>query len=125
MRDFTKDFHILTEEDKTRISYGACVGTTTLTGMAVGRLLGLQGLIGGGVAGLAWGLLLCPLLQEPIKDKLFSPNTRLSDQEITSALRAVRHQRPLIAKQDAMTLLAQVRLEVSRHPQKYKRAREA
>jgi len=36
------NFNIITEEDKSNMSYGACVGGHALVGMAVGRLLALR-----------------------------------------------------------------------------------
>ena len=41
------EFSFITESDKDKLSYGACVG-----GMAIGRWVGLQGLLVGGIAGL-------------------------------------------------------------------------
>lgn len=105
------DFSFLTEEEKQQASYNACVGAATLTGMAVGRFGGLPGLLLGGGVGLAVGIKACKsqVLQESIRQKRFSSTSRLSDQEILAALRAIRIARPGVLKQDAMTLLAQVR----------------
>jgi hypothetical protein len=66
------DFNIISEQDTRDLSYGSCVAGSALTGLAVGRILGLQGLLAGAAAGLALGLLTCRHLQEPIKRKLFS-----------------------------------------------------
>jgi hypothetical protein len=115
------DFTILSEEDKSHISYGACVAGMTLTGMAVGRFVGLQGVLAGGVAGAAFGLLTCKHLQEPIKRKLFSPTATLSDHELSSALRAIRTQRPLVRKHEAMDMFARIREEIAGNPEKYAR----
>lgn len=83
----------------------------TLTGLAVGRFGRLPGLLLGGGVGLAVGIKACrsPMLQEPIRQKIFSAQSRLTDQEVLAALRAIRQERPGISKKDAMALLAQVR----------------
>jgi hypothetical protein len=49
------------------------------------------------------------MLQEPIREKIFSAQARLTDQEILAALRAIRQERPGITKKDALSLLAHVR----------------
>lgn len=116
------EFHILTEKDKNHIAYGLCVGSFTLTGMAVGGFGGLKGVLVGGAAGFLMGLAACPYLEEPIKRKLFSPTAQLSDEEFLSALRAIRDQEPFISKSEAMDLLAEVRHEIARQPQKYNQA---
>jgi hypothetical protein len=105
------DFTVLTEEDKDRAAYLACVGGMTLVGMAVGRFGGLPGLVLGGGVGLAVGIKACrsPMLQEPIRQKIFSAHARLTDHEVLAALRAIWHERPGISKSDAMAVLAQVR----------------
>ena len=103
------DFNIISEQDKKDLSYGACVAGSALTGMAVGRFIGLQGLLAGAAAGLAFGLLACRHLQEPIKKKLFSDTGRLTDQELAQAPRAVRLETGVQSKADAMYLLAAAR----------------
>lgn len=103
------DFNIITDEDKTDLSYGACVLGTTLTGLAVGRFAGVQGLLAGGGVGLAIGLLTCKTLSGPIKKKLFSQTGRLSDHELAQALQAVRQQTSVTRKSDAMLLLSLAR----------------
>lgn len=116
------NFEFLTEEDKNSLAYNACIGGTTLTGLALGRFAGLQGIIIGGVAGLAWGLLTCKYVKEPIKHKLFSTNAILQDQELGNLLNIIRSKHPSITKKDALELLAQVRNEVSKNSSNYKAA---
>lgn len=113
------DYMAITEADKEKLSYAACVGGMALTGAAVGRFLGLQGLFVGGVTGAAYGLISCKTLQEPIKKKLFSQTSRLTDYEIVSALRALRFRSPLLKKDEALELLAAARQEIAKHPEKY------
>ena len=48
---------LITDADKEKLSYGACVGGMALGGMAVGRWIGLRGLLVGAIAGAAYGLL--------------------------------------------------------------------
>jgi hypothetical protein len=113
------NFNIFTEKDKENISYGACLGGSALTGMAVGRFVGVQGIIVGGIAGLAIGLMTCQRLTPAIKQKLFSVHTRLSDRELLQALQAVREQKPGIGKSEAMDLFAAARSEIFRSPSRY------
>ena len=105
------DFTVLTEEDKQQAAYLACVGGMTLVGMSVGRFGALPGVLLGAGVGLAVGIKACksPMLQEPIRQKIFSAKSRLTDQEILAALRAIWQERPGITKKDALSLLAQVR----------------
>lgn len=62
--------------------------------MAVGQWVGLQGLLVGWIADAAYGLMSCKTLQEPIKQKLFSKSSRLTDHNIVAAIRALRMQSP-------------------------------
>ena len=117
-----EDFSLITETDKDKLSYGACVGGMALGGMAVGRWVGLQGLLAGGIAGAAYGLMSCKTLQEPIKQKLFSKTSRLTDHEIVTALQALRFQSPLLKKDQALEVLAAIRQEVAASPTKYSRS---
>lgn len=57
-----EDFSLITEADKDKLSYGACVGGMALGGMAVGRWVGLQELLAGGIDGAAYGLMSCKTL---------------------------------------------------------------
>ena len=43
--------------------------------MEMGRWVDLQGLLIDGITGTAYGLISCKILQEPIKQKLFSKTT--------------------------------------------------
>ena len=115
------DFSILTEADKDKWSYGACVGGMALGGMAIGRWVGLQGLLVGGIACAAYGLMSCKTLQEAIKQKLFSKTSRLTDHEIVATLRALRFQSPSLKKDQALEVLAAIREEVALNPAKYSR----
>ena len=86
-------------------------------GMALTAPFG--GVIAGAVGGAALGLLACKVLQDPIKKKIFSAAARLTDHEILMALRALRVQQPNISKEDALNLLARIRLEATKNPAKY------
>ena len=105
----TDDFTVFSDKDKQGFSYGVCVGGAALTGAAVGRILGLQGLAVGAAAGLAYGLMACPHLKEPIKRKLFSQNGKLSDAELSHALQTVKRETGVKSKADAMFLLSAAR----------------
>ena len=95
-------FNFITEDDRRDLAYGACIGGTTLTAMAVGRIGGLYGLLGGAAVGVAIGLLTCPFLKEPIKQKLFSDDEPLSDEELVATLEAVHLQTGGETKSDAI-----------------------
>jgi len=113
------EFELFSEKDKSNIAYGACVGGMALTGAAVGRFLGLQGVMVGAVAGAAYGLMTCSKLEAPIRRKLFSSKSRFSDKELASGLAALRLREPRLSKAEAMKRFAQVRHEVSSNPRKY------
>jgi hypothetical protein len=112
---------LFTEDEKNSISYKACVGGTTLTGLALGRFGGIHGLVVGGAAGLAWGLLTCKYLKEPIKRKLFSHSERIHEGELSSLLNTIRSQHPALTKNQAIELLAQIRSEISSNTAQYKK----
>jgi hypothetical protein len=111
------DFNVISEQDRHAVSYGACVGGTTLVGMAVGRFVGLQGVLAGAAVGLAYGLLTCKKLAPAIERKIFSSQERLSDVELASVLRVVRDQTGVQSKADAMYLLSQVRALAQSRPE--------
>jgi hypothetical protein len=110
------DFTIITDEDKADVSYGACVAATTLTGVAIGRFAGLQGLLVVGGAGLVAGLLACRYMEEPIKQKLFGGAGALTDDELAQALHGVHLVTGVQRKAEAMYLLAAARSAASQAP---------
>lgn len=120
-----EDFNIFDEDDKNDVSYGACVAGSAITGAAVGRILGVQGLLGGAAAGLVIGLIACKSLKEPIKDKIFSPLSKLSESELTQALIAVKDETGIINKKEAMLLLGVARNEYISQPLKFSRRNKA
>ncbi|HTL45447.1 MAG TPA: hypothetical protein VL262_13980 [Vicinamibacterales bacterium] len=113
------DFNIITEEDKSHLSYGLCVLGQMAAGATLGSIAGGQTLAGA-AAGTVWGLFTCRYLAEPIKRKLFSQNERLSDQEFKQALTAARRQFPLATKAQLLDLIGNARLEASRFPSRYR-----
>jgi hypothetical protein len=116
------NFDVITEKDKSTLLYGACVLGWTATGAAVLRSTGVVGLLLGGVGGAAWGLLTCKYIEKGLKQKISSPTAMLSDDELLSALQAMHTMQPLITKNEAMELFAQVRNEVTCNPQAYQAA---
>ena len=113
------NFNIFTEKDKSDISYGACVAGSALVGAGVGRFLGLQGLLAGAGAGLIIGLISCRKLKEPIKKKIFSKNSRLTEHELSIALSVIRDETGVSSKSDAMFLLGVARQEFASKPGAY------
>ena len=106
------DFALLSEEDKQNGAYVVCVFGTTVSGLLVGaysRSPFNMLLLGG--AGLALGLKACklPIVQDALRTKISSSNSKLTDNEILTALRAIRQEHPGISKSDAMGILAEVR----------------
>ncbi len=112
------DFNIFTEKDKQHAAYGACVIGWVATGATLGSMAGGQTLLGAG-GGAVWALFTCRYLQEPIKRKLFSSATRLSEYEFQQALLAVKNQFPGVSKERALDILAAARKEASRYPRRY------
>ena len=64
----------------------------------------------------------CKTLQEPIKQKLFSKTSRLTDHEIVAALRALRIHSPSLKKDQALEVLTAIRQDVAANPTKYSRS---
>lgn len=108
-----EDFNFFTQKDRQDISYGACVGATTLVGAGVGRFLGLYGLLAGAAAGIAYGLVACRALSPAIEDKLFSANARFTEPELLQVLRALNQHAGVATKSDGMYLLTAVQHSAS------------
>lgn len=115
-----ENFELLNEEEKNTTAYRACVLGTTLTGVAVGRFGGLQGILVGGLAGLAYGLVGCKYINKQIKEKLFSSTAKLRDDEIKTLLSQIRTRHSTISKKNAIELLANVRLKIAKNKGKYR-----
>ncbi len=112
------DFNVITEQDRTHISYGLCVLGTMAVGATLGSMAGGQTLLGA-AGGTIWGLYACRYVTEPIKRKLFSRNERLSEQEYLRVLVGARHQFPHATKAQLRDLIAAARLEAGRVPSQY------
>ena len=108
------DFNLFTDDDRATTAYRMCVAGTTITGAAVGRWGGLYGVLAGGAAGLAYGLMTCKKLSPYIERKLFSRNAKLSDAELSKVLKEVRNQTGVRSKSSALALLADARREMFR-----------
>src|ERR1017187_10157919 len=102
------NFNIFTDEDKTHVSYAACLGGSALTGMAEGRFVGVEGDLVGGVVGLAIGLMTCKRLSPVIKQKLFNPEITLTERVLLESLQALREVKPGIGKSEALNLFAAI-----------------
>ena len=84
------EFELFTEDEKNSMSYYACVGSSALMGMAVGRIVGLGGLGAGALVGLVIGLAACPHLKEPIKRKLFS-SSPMTEGEVLNTVQTLHN----------------------------------
>lgn len=115
-----QDQDFFSEKDKNSAAYMACVAGTTITGMAVGRFAGLQGLLAGGIAGAVVGLLVCRQLTPAIKRKLFSRAEVLSDSDIVSLTGELQKQHPQLNRSEALNLLANIQLEIIKNPGEYR-----
>lgn len=113
-----EDFNIFTEDDKKHVSYGLCVLGMTATGMTLGSMAGGQTLLGG-VGGTVWGLFTCKHLAEPIKQRLFSQSSRLTDAEFKQVFVAARRQFPFATKNQLFDLIMNAKLEGRRFPSRY------
>ncbi|MEI8266729.1 MAG: hypothetical protein WCI59_13395 [Betaproteobacteria bacterium] len=105
------NFEIFNEKDRKDISYGACVAGSALTGVAVGRILGLQGIAAGGAAGLVIGMVTCKKVAPIIERKLMNEEP-MSEGEVASVLKLIRDETGARTKAAAMGLLAQARAAV-------------
>jgi hypothetical protein len=112
------DFNIITEQDKKHISYGLCVLGTMAVGATFGSIAGGQTLLGA-AGGTVWGLFTCKYVTEPIKQKLFGQNARLSESEFKQVLIAAKRQYPHATKAQLLDFIASARLEAKRFPSKY------
>ncbi len=103
------DFELFTQDDRNKAAYIACIGGMGAIGVAVGRFGGLHGVLLGAAVGVGYGLLACKRLAPAIERKLLSTSERLTEFELSSALKALRDQAGVKTKDDAMLLLATVR----------------
>lgn len=106
------DFNLLTTKDRQDMSYALCLGGATIGAVAIGRFVGLPGVIAGAATGLAIGLLTCKRLTPVIEKKLFSTTDSLTDHELLTVLRLLREETGVRSKSDAMYLLSQVKVAV-------------
>ena len=104
------DFTFFTPEDRKDISYGACVGGTTVLWAAVGRFGMLPGLLVGAATGLAVGLITCRKISPVLERKIFSSEERFTDPELLGILKVVSDETGVRSKADAMYLFSQARL---------------
>ena len=114
------NFYVLTEQDKKDTAYTACIAGTTVTGLAVGGFLGGVGAPVGAVSGFAWGLLSCRRLSPFIKRKFFSKIQPFQESEVVSMLQEIKSLHPWSSKKDALKMLAAIKAEIARNPDKYK-----
>lgn len=101
--------------------YKACVTAATaggaIIGGATGSILGPAGSVGGYFGGAAWGFsagyLACPYLAPKIKQK-FELGQSLTDQEVSSAARAMSNYAKISAAKDVLKLVSIVRAQSTR-----------
>jgi hypothetical protein len=106
-----ESFDIFTEKDRKDISYGACVAGAAITGVSVGRILGLQGIAAGGAAGLVVGLVTCKKVAPIIERKLMN-NEPMSEGEVGGLLKMIRDETGAKTKAAAMSVLSHMRAAV-------------
>ena len=106
-----ESFDIFTEKDRKDISYGACVAGAAITGVSVGRILGLQGIAAGGAAGLVVGLVTCKKVAPIIERKLMN-NEPMSEGEVGGLLKMIRDDTGAKTKAAAMSVLSHMRAAV-------------
>ena len=106
-----ESFDIFTEKDRKDISYGACVAGAAITGVSVGRILGLQGIAAGGAAGLVVGLVTCKKVAPMIEKKLMN-NEPMSEGEVGGLLKMIRDETGSKTKAAAMNILSHMRAAV-------------
>lgn len=103
------NFMLFTQQDRQDLSYGVCMGTMALSGVAVGRFAGLWGVLGGAVAGVLAGLVACRRLSPAIEQKLFTADARFSEAELLEVLLALHLQGGAATKREGMYVLTAVR----------------
>lgn len=112
------DLNVLTDEEKKHMSYRLCVLGTGALGATFGSIAGGQTLLGA-AGGTVFGLFSCKLVAEPLKRKLFSQNTLLTEPEFKLVLAGAKRQFPFATKLQLLELMANARMESRRAPTKY------
>lgn len=112
------DFNLITEQDKTHISYGLCVLGQTAIGATLGSMAGGQTILGA-AGGAVWGLFTCKHLAEPIKKRLFSQSGRLNEHEFKLVLLAAKRQFPHATKSQLLGLVSEARVQAANTPRKF------
>jgi hypothetical protein len=106
--------------DKTD-AYELCVHGTTLVGASFGALSGAgafsaPGAIAGAVVGRAIGIKACKRFAPALKEKLLSSKSSITESELSSVLKHLREENPMITKQQAIETLAEFRKSVGQYP---------
>lgn len=114
-----------TPQDRSSAAYMACVGGMGLTGAAVGRFGGLQGLFLGAAVGVAYGLLTCKKLSPIIERKFLSKHESFTDGELKQVLAVLGQVGGVQSRSEGMYVLAHVRHAVTHHPSMLSKAPSA
>lgn len=109
----------LSEELKSKSAYRVCLVGLTGIGIAYGSVVPGLGTVAGGTVGLVSALYFCPYLEGPIKRKLFSSNTLMTDNDVFMAFKAAQLQFPHMEDTDILNILASSRILYSRQPSRF------
>ena len=112
------DIAFLTNDEKRSVAYGLCVLGTAATGATFGSLAGGQTILGA-IGGAVVGLVMCTSVQEPLKEKLFSTNTTMSELEFLSLARQIKQTHRNLTRSQVFDVIAAARLDVIRNGPRY------
>ena len=115
------NFSSFSFDEKGSIEYSICVGGTTLIGAALGGLTGsVLGVIVVGGAGYLYGKKACAFIAPELRKRIWGTTVKLSELEISLALKAIRMGNPKITKKEAINILAESRMGASKNPKLYR-----
>ena len=114
-----QDFQILTEQDKKHSAYALCVIGATAAGATFGSVAGGM-TIPGALGGAVMGLLMCRVVENPLKRKLFDASARMTPQEFRLLAMQTARTNPKLSRVEVLDLLAAAKVSAARAPNVYR-----
>jgi hypothetical protein len=111
-------FEILSEEDKRHLAYQLCVLGWVAGGATAGSFAGGMTLAGA-AGGAAMGLLMCKGVERPLKWKLFSQGSTMSEGEFRRLAVQTSQTYGHLSHQQVLDLLAAARIDAHNYPGRY------
>ena len=111
-------FEILSEDDKRHLAYQLCVLGWVAGGATFGSFAGGMTLAGA-AGGAAMGLLMCKGVERPLKWKLFSQGSAMTEPEFRRLAAQTSQTYAQLSRHEVLDLLAAVRLDAQNYPGRY------